>query len=78
MNVHGSFVYDFITGRNKEEKKITCICYVFLAHVAYICADLPAMPFLPHGCVYYHSNTHSQTSVCVLHVYARVCVRAIE
>ena len=71
-------MYDFITGRNKEEKKIACICCGFLALDVYICADLPAMPFLPHLCVYYHSNTRSQTSVCVLHVHVCASVRSSE
>ena len=68
----------FITGRNKEDKNIICICCVFLAHDVYICADPPAMPFLPHGRVYYHNNTRFQTSACVFRVYVRACVRAIE
>ena len=78
VNVHGSFLCDFITCQNKEEKKISCICCVFLAHDVYTCADMPTMSFLPHGCVYYHSNTRSQTSVCVFHVHVRASVRSSE
>lgn len=47
VNVRRSLVYDFISGQNKEEKEIISVCFVFLAHDAYICANMPAMQFLP-------------------------------
>lgn len=80
VNVHGSFLCDFITCQNKEEKKISCIWCVFLAHNIYISADMPAMPFLPHGCLYYHSNTRISRHLFVyfMCMFVRASVRSSD